>query len=39
VIAVAERAGVRVVVVVLNGSNRWWDAAGLVEHAFAAPPQ
>lgn len=30
VIAVAERAGVRVVVIVLNGSNRWWDAAGLV---------
>ncbi len=37
VVAVAEREGMRVLVIVLNGSNRWWDAAGLIEHAFAAP--
>jgi D-alanyl-D-alanine carboxypeptidase (penicillin-binding protein 5/6) len=38
-VALAERRGVRVLVVLLNGSNRWWDAAGLIEHAFAFPAQ
>jgi D-alanyl-D-alanine carboxypeptidase (penicillin-binding protein 5/6) len=36
-IALAERERVRVLAVLLNGSNRWWEAAGLIEHAFAAP--
>jgi D-alanyl-D-alanine carboxypeptidase (penicillin-binding protein 5/6) len=35
VIVVAEREGVRVLVVLLNAFNRWWDAYGLVERAFA----
>jgi D-alanyl-D-alanine carboxypeptidase (penicillin-binding protein 5/6) len=36
-IALAERERVRVLAVLLHGSNRWWEAAGLLEHAFAAP--
>jgi D-alanyl-D-alanine carboxypeptidase (penicillin-binding protein 5/6) len=36
-IALAQRERVRVLAVLLNGSNRWWEAAGLIEHAFAAP--
>lgn len=35
VIVLAERGGVRVLVVLLNAFNRWWDAYGLVERAFA----
>jgi D-alanyl-D-alanine carboxypeptidase (penicillin-binding protein 5/6) len=35
VIVLAEREGVRVLVVLLNAFNRWWDALGLVERAFA----
>lgn len=33
-VAVAERDGVEVVVVLLDASDRWWAAAGLVEAAF-----
>lgn len=38
-VAVAERGGVEVVVVLLDASDRWWAAAALVEAAFreAAP--
>jgi D-alanyl-D-alanine carboxypeptidase (penicillin-binding protein 5/6) len=39
VAALAERDGVRVLLVMLNGSNRWWDAHGLIEQAFAAVGQ
>jgi D-alanyl-D-alanine carboxypeptidase (penicillin-binding protein 5/6) len=35
VIVLAEREGVRVLAVLLNAFNRWWDAYGLVERAFA----
>src|SRR5258706_359631 len=37
-VALAERDGARVLVVLLNASNRWWHAAGLLELAFDAPP-
>jgi D-alanyl-D-alanine carboxypeptidase (penicillin-binding protein 5/6) len=36
VIALAERDGVRVLLVLLNAPNRWWDAHGMLERAFAA---
>ena len=39
VAVVAERDGVRVLLVMLNGSNRWWDAHGMVEQAFVAAGQ
>jgi D-alanyl-D-alanine carboxypeptidase (penicillin-binding protein 5/6) len=35
VIALAEREGVRVLLVLLNAPNRWWDAHGVLERAFA----
>jgi D-alanyl-D-alanine carboxypeptidase (penicillin-binding protein 5/6) len=35
-IALAERDGVRVLLVLLNAPNRWWDAHGVLERAFAA---
>src|SRR5262245_2905716 len=35
VVAIAERDGVRVLVVLLNARNRWWNAAGLLDRAFA----
>jgi D-alanyl-D-alanine carboxypeptidase (penicillin-binding protein 5/6) len=33
--ALAERDGVRVLLVILDGSDRWWDAAAMIERAFA----
>jgi serine-type D-Ala-D-Ala carboxypeptidase (penicillin-binding protein 5/6) len=36
-VALAERDGVRVLAVLLNAPNRWWNAVGLLERAFAAP--
>lgn len=33
-IALAERDGVRVLLVMLNAPNRWWDATTLLDHAF-----
>jgi D-alanyl-D-alanine carboxypeptidase (penicillin-binding protein 5/6) len=35
-VAVAEREGMRVLLVLLDARNRWWDAHGIIEHAFAA---
>ena len=35
-VALAERDGVRVMAVLLNAPNRWWNAAGLLDRAFAA---
>lgn len=35
-VALAERDGVRVLAVLLNAPNRWWNAAGLLDRAFAA---
>jgi D-alanyl-D-alanine carboxypeptidase (penicillin-binding protein 5/6) len=35
VAALAERDGVRVLLVILNGTDRWWDAAGMIERAFS----
>ena len=34
IVALAERDGVRVLVVLLNARNRWWHAAGLLDRAF-----
>ena len=34
-VALAERDGIRVLLVLLNAPNRWWDAHGLLERAFA----
>lgn len=33
--ALAERDGVRVLLVILRGNDRWWDAAAMLERAFA----
>jgi len=38
-VAIAERNGVRVVLVLLNAQNRWWNAAGLLDRAFEFHPQ
>ncbi|HET7764347.1 MAG TPA: serine hydrolase [Burkholderiales bacterium] len=38
-VALAERDGVRVLVVMLNARNRWWQAVGLLDRAFDARPQ
>jgi len=38
-VALAERDGVRVLVVMLNARNRWWHAVGLLDRAFAARAQ
>ncbi len=35
IVALAEREGVRVLLVLLKGSDRWWDAAAMLERAFA----
>ena len=35
VIALAERGGVRVLLVILNGRDRWWDAHAILDRAFA----
>ena len=37
--ALAERHGTQVLLVMLNGANRWWDAHGLIEQAFAEAGQ
>jgi len=37
-VALAERDGVRVLVVMLNSPNRWWNAVGLLDRAFQAAP-
>lgn len=37
-VALAERDGVRVLVVLLDAPNRWWNAVGLLDRAFEAPP-
>jgi D-alanyl-D-alanine carboxypeptidase (penicillin-binding protein 5/6) len=37
-VALAERDGTRVLVVMLNSPNRWWNAVGLLDRAFAAAP-
>jgi D-alanyl-D-alanine carboxypeptidase (penicillin-binding protein 5/6) len=39
VIALAERDGARVLLVLLGAPNRWWDAHGVLERAFAAIAQ
>jgi D-alanyl-D-alanine carboxypeptidase (penicillin-binding protein 5/6) len=36
-VALAERNGVRVLAVMLDAPNRWWNASGLLDRAFAAP--
>ena len=36
-VALAERDGVRVLAVMLNSPNRWWNAVGLLNRAFDAP--
>ncbi len=33
-IALSEKNGVRVLVVMLNANSRWWDTIGLIERAF-----
>ncbi len=35
-VALAERDGVRVLAILLNAPNRWWNAVGLLDRAFAA---
>ncbi len=35
-VVLAERDGVRVLAVLLNAPNRWWNAVGLLDRAFAA---
>ncbi len=36
-VALADKNGVRVLVVMLNSPDRWWSAVGLLNHAFDAP--
>lgn len=38
-VAIVERDGVRVVLVLLNAKNRWWNAVGLLDRAFEFHPQ
>lgn len=38
-VAMAERDGVRVLVVMLNSHNRWWNASSLLDLAFAQAPR
>jgi D-alanyl-D-alanine carboxypeptidase (penicillin-binding protein 5/6) len=38
-VAIAERNGVRVVLVLLNAHNRWWNAHGILDRAFQFPSQ
>ena len=35
-VALVEKDGVRVLIVLLNAPNRWWNAVGLLERAFDA---
>lgn len=37
-VALAERGGSRVLVILLNAPNRWWNAVGLLDRAFEARP-
>ena len=37
-IALAERNGATVLLVVLNAPNRWWDSVALLDRAFALSP-
>jgi serine-type D-Ala-D-Ala carboxypeptidase (penicillin-binding protein 5/6) len=37
-VAIAERNGVRVVLVLLNARNRWWNAHGMLDRAFESQP-
>ena len=37
--ALAERDGVRVLLVLLGARDRWWNAAGLLDRAFEASPR
>ena len=37
-VALAERDGVRVLLVMLDARNRWWAAAGMLDRAFAERP-
>jgi len=37
-VAMAERRGVRVVLVLLNAHNRWWSAHGMLDRAFDFNP-
>ena len=39
--ALAQKNGTRVLLVMLNATSRWWDAIGIIENAFdaAATPQ
>jgi D-alanyl-D-alanine carboxypeptidase (penicillin-binding protein 5/6) len=34
--ALAQRNGTRVLLVMLNATSRWWDAIGIIENAFEA---
>lgn len=36
IVGLAERKGVRVLVVLLHARDRWWNAAGLLDRAFEA---
>jgi D-alanyl-D-alanine carboxypeptidase (penicillin-binding protein 5/6) len=38
-VALAQRNGTRVLLVLLDARNRWWDAHGMIEHAFATAGQ
>jgi len=37
--ALVERDGTRVLIVMLDGSDRWWDAVAILERAFSAAPR
>ena len=37
-VALAEREGVQVLLVMLNARDRWWAADGMLDHAFAERP-
>jgi serine-type D-Ala-D-Ala carboxypeptidase (penicillin-binding protein 5/6) len=38
-VALAQREGIRVLLVLLNAPNRWWDAHAILERAFALAPE
>lgn len=35
VVVLAQRGSTRVLLVLLHGANRWWDASDILDHAFA----
>jgi len=37
-VALAEKDGARVLIVMLNSRDRWWNAAGLLDRAFGTQP-